>query len=240
MKTDIFQGVQRQSSNSQCLSKESFAKLSEMMYEQKFPARTYLFWEGDAANKLYFIKQGRVKITKTTDDGRQLILYMYQEGDLFGQVDCFNDSKHSFSAVVLEESTLGVIAQDELELLLWQHGELAVEFMKWMGLMHRTTQTKFRDLLMFGKPGALCSTLIRLGNSYGTSMGDSIYIEKKITNSELGEMIGATRECVNRMLGDLKKAKAIAFDNGHIVIKNLQYLRDICQCENCPINICRI
>ena len=78
--------------------------------------------------------------------------------------------------------------------------------MKWMGIHHRITQTKFRDLMMYGKPGALTSTLIRLSNTYGQHQADdTILINKKITHTDLSNMIGATRESVNRMLSDLRK-----------------------------------
>lgn len=226
--------------NTDCFSEENLLKLKEIMYDHKIAAGSYLFWEGDAADKLYFIKQGRVKITKSSDEGKSFILYMYGDGDLFGQLDPFHNSLHNFNAEVIEDSVIGIIQQKDLETLLWQHGDLAIEFMKWMGLMHRMTQTKFRDLMMFGKPGALCSTLIRLSNSYGAREGNRIHITKKLTNSELADMIGATRESVNRMLSEFKKMNVISMDNNNLVIENIDYLKTICQCENCPKDMCRI
>lgn len=226
--------------NTDCFSEESMNKLKEIMYEHKMTAGSYLFWEGDVADNLYFINQGRVKITKSSDDGKSFILYMYGKQDMYGQLDPFHSSIHSFNGEVMEDSVIGIIQQKDLEVLLWQHGDLAVEFMKWMGLMHRMTQTKFRDLMMFGKPGALCSTLIRLSNSYGQYRGNEILITKKLTNSELADMIGATRESVNRMLSDLKKQEVVSFENNYIVIKNINYLKEVCQCENCPKDMCRI
>ncbi|KIL41677.1 regulatory protein [Gordoniibacillus kamchatkensis] len=227
--------------NTICFSEGNLSKLKEIMYVSNISAGAHLYWEGDRADKLYFLHKGRVRITKSTDDGKQLIIYMHQAGDLFGQVDPVQESIHSFGAEVIEDASVGILQQKDLEVLLWQHGDLAVEFMKWMGLMHRLTQTKFRDLMLFGKPGALCSLLIRLGNTYGIDQQETrISISKKLTNSELADMIGTTRESVNRILGDLKKAGAICYENGHIVISDIHYLRDICHCEDCPKSICRI
>lgn len=222
------------------LSKESFEKLESIMYVRNVEKGTCLFWEGDPADKLYFVMHGRVKTTKTSDSGRALTLYLHQKGDLLGQVDPFKESVHSFSAEVTEDAKVGVIQCKDLEVLLWQHGDLAVEFMKWMGLMHRLTQTKFRDLMMFGKTGALCSLLIRLGNSYGQEKNGKIYIGLKMNNTEMADMIGATRESVNRMLSDLKKEGVVDNVDGQFVINNLAYLRDVCHCENCPKEICRM
>jgi CRP/FNR family transcriptional regulator len=226
--------------NTDCFSEGNLSRLKEIMYVGHFPAGAQLYWEGDPADKLYFLYKGKVRITKSTNDGKQLIIYMHQEGDMFGQVDSVDGSSHSFGAEVMEDATVGIVQQKDLEMLLWRHGDLAVEFMRWMGLMHRLTQTKFRDLMLFGKPGALCSLLIRLGNTYGSEEEEGILITKKLTNSELASMIGTTRESVNRILGDLKKAGAISYEHGHIVIRDILYLRDICHCENCHKDICRI
>ena len=210
------------------------------MKDRIIPEGSHLFWEGDLSDKLYYIKRGRIKLTKSTDEGKELILYMYQTGDLVGQADLFFSTKHSFNAEILEESEVGVIEHKDLEMLICQHSEFSIDFMKWMGIHHRLTQTKFRDLMLYGKPGALCSTLIRLGNTYGEKQGNNILINKKVTHTDLSNMIGATRESVNRMLSDLRKKDAVEYDGGLIVIKNLAMLQEICHCELCPNEICRI
>lgn len=215
-------------------------KIKEIMYEIKVQSGLYLFNEGDKADKLYYIYEGQINLTKVTDEGNPFILFKYEDGDLFGQLEPFIDSIHSFNAEVTKNSTIGVIYWDDLELLLNEHGELAVEFMKWMGLQLRMTQARLRDLLLFGKLGALCSQLIRLNNQYGQPYGEYHIISKRFTNATLAEMIGSTREVVNRMLGRLRKEGIISYENGCIVLKDINYLRDICQCENCPMDICRI
>ncbi|MEI7025027.1 Crp/Fnr family transcriptional regulator [Paenibacillus sp. y28] len=222
------------------ISKENFERLKSIMYIKEVKKGSYLFWEGDLAQKLYFVISGRVRILKSSDTGRDLTMYLHQSGDLFGQVDPFQDSVHSFSAEAMEDSEIGIIQRKDLEVLLWQHGDLAIEFMKWMGLMHRLTQTKFRDLMMFGKMGALCSLLIRLSNSYGTAREKEIFIDLKLSNTEMADMIGSTRESVNRMLSDLRKENVVEYQDGHILIRDLDYLRNVCQCENCPRELCRM
>jgi len=227
-------------SNTGVFTPDNLNKIKSISYELHAQAGSYLYWEGDPADRIYYLIKGQVRITKTTDDGKQLTLYLFQNQDLFGQLDSLQASIHSFNAEIVENSVIGVIQLSDLEVLLWQHGDLAVEFMQWMGLMHRTTQTKFRDLLLFGKPGALCSVLIRLSNSYGKKHGEDIIIPLRLTNTELAEMIGATRESVNRMLSEFKKLNIIEYDKNLLVIKNLLYLRELCHCENCPGNICRM
>ncbi|WIV18083.1 Crp/Fnr family transcriptional regulator [Paenibacillus polygoni] len=233
--------LEKTEGNTNCFSKENLNRLFDSMKERTFPQGSHLFWEGDTADKLFYIKKGRIKVTKSTDEGKELIMYIHQDGDMTGHADPFFSSRHSFSAEALEESEVGIIETADLELLIGLYGDFAIDFMKWMGIYHRITQTKFRDLMMYGKQGALCSTLIRLGNTYGEQLADgSIRINKKLTHTDLSNMIGATRESVNRMLGELRKKGSLAYEGGYIIIRELNSLREICRCEQCPIEICRI
>ncbi|GAE35187.1 helix-turn-helix domain-containing protein [Halalkalibacter akibai] len=59
-------------------------------------------------------------------------------------------------------------------------------------------------------------------------------------NGELGEYIGATRESVNRMLSDLRSKEILSQDKGYLIVRNLEELKQICHCENCPLEICRM
>lgn len=225
------------------ISEENFNHLKTIMYTKKMEAGAYLFWEGDTADYLYYIRSGRVKLMKSTEDGKDMIMSIMQKGDLIMEMGGFNESLHQFSAEVLSDAEIGVIQRKDLEILLYRHGDFALEFMSWMSLMHRTTQSKFRDLLLYGKTGALASTLIRLCNSYGTATPEGIRIDLKLTNAELADMIGATRESVNRMLSDMKSAGTLAMKSGQITVKKLSDLRQTCNCPTfpaCPLEICRI
>ncbi|MBN2982063.1 Crp/Fnr family transcriptional regulator [Cohnella algarum] len=223
-----------------CFSADSFAKLQSIMYRKTIEKGTVLFWEGDPADKLLFVRSGRLRITKTSDNGRHITLYLLQNGDLYGQPDPSGKPVHSFNAEVIEPGEIGLIQMADLEVLLWQHGDFAIEFMKWMGLMHRMTQTKFRDLMLYGKSGALCSLLIRLCNSNGVPDSDGTLISLKINHTELADMIGASRECVNRMLSEYRKENVILVKDGYLVVKDMDYLRKICRCESCPKEVCRM
>lgn len=221
-------------------TEEQFRLLSSLMQERTYSAETYLFWEGDWAENLFYVKSGHVIESKSTDDGKEFTIHNYEAGDLIGAAYPFEASRYSYTAKVVKDAEIGVINPKDLENLLLQYSDFSIAFMKWMGFHHRLLQTKLRDLMLFGKSGALCSTLIRLSNSYGESRGEDIFIHKKVTHSEISSMIGATRESVNRMLKELRLSGAIDYESGHIVVKDIEQLRDHCQCENCPTQLCRI
>lgn len=109
-----------------------------------------------------------------------------------------------------------------------------------MGAHMRKQHSKFRDLLLYGKKGALYSTLIRLANSYGKEMDGGILISVPLTNQELANYSATVRESLNRMLSELRKSDIIEYRGHLIFIKDIDYLKEAIQCENCGREICNI
>ncbi|MQR95326.1 Crp/Fnr family transcriptional regulator [Fictibacillus phosphorivorans] len=226
--------------NTDVFSKKTFQYLENLMYSKKVEKDHHLFVDNDPADRLYYLKQGQIKITKMNEEGKELVLYIFQAGDLIGELGISTESRYSYSAKATRTCEVGIIQQKDLETIIWQHGEFAVEFMRWMSNMHAITRSKFRDLMLYGKKGALCSTLIRLANSYGIMTPEGIVLSQHFTNTDLAELIGTSRETVNRMLSQFKKDGAVIISDGTIIITSLEYLKTACSCENCSIEICRI
>ncbi|MDR7000823.1 Crp/Fnr family transcriptional regulator [Neobacillus niacini] len=220
-------------------------KLTELSnavsHVRKIEKGSFLFQEGSAANELYMIKSGIVQLTKIIPDGRELTLRMCSKGDLVGELDLFTPAPvYLLSARVIESGEVAVIMKDVLEEKLSVNLPLSLEFMKWMSRQYRKTQTKFRDLVLHGKKGALYSTLIRITNSYGMKTSDGILIELQLTNQDLANFCGTSREVVNRLLSDLRKNGIISVNKGSITVHDLNFLKTEIDCEDCPIDICKI
>lgn len=201
----------------------------------------FLFQEGQDADQLYLIISGKVQISKISSDGRELTLRICGGNDICGELTLFTNSpKYLFNALMLEDGEVAIIKKSVIEKEIFQNGTLAYEFMKWMSDHFRRTQTKFRDLVLHGKKGALYSTLIRMTNSYGVQKNDGILIDLPLTNQKLGDFCGTSRESTNRILNDLRSKGIISLHKGKITVHNLQYLRDEIACENCPVAFCNI
>lgn len=202
---------------------------------------TFIFQEGMEAEEMYVILSGKVQISKITSDGRELSLRICGKNDICGELTLFTHSpKYLLSARVLEDAEIAAINKDILEKEIFQNSSLALEFLKWMSDHFRKTQTKFRDLVLNGKKGALYSILIRMTNSYGVEVQNGILIDLPLTNQELANFCGTSRESTNRILNELKKEQIISIKKSKIIVHHLQYLRDEIGCENCPKVYCSI
>lgn len=233
----------RPGSLSTVFTEEQLDLLASVMHIKKYSAGTHLFWEGDEASAVYWIIKGRVKIRKSTSEGKDLLLSILQPDDMIADIDSW-DTTHRYTAEAIDDVEVGVIPRLQLEMLMCKHGDFAYRYAMWMGLIQRKTESKLRDLLMGGKNGALASTLIRLCNSFGEHVEDGIVINIKLTNNELAELVGTTREGVNRLLASMKRDGILCNNNnGCIKVINLPALKDMAGCPlcpTCPKEICRL
>ena len=148
---------------------------------------------------------------------------------------------HSVSATAIEPTQVLALSRSQLEKLLTTSPVNMMEWMKLIQAHNLKNETRFRDLLLHGKKGALFSTLVRLSNTYGVQQENgSILINYSLTNQELANFCATSREVVNRMLNDLKNNQIISFQKGIITIHDFDFLRKEIECDNCPIDICRI
>ncbi|GIN69978.1 Crp/Fnr family transcriptional regulator [Bacillus sp. J14TS2] len=214
---------------------------SVALQEKKLMKGEYAFQEGDQADFLFMIQSGKVQIGKITPDGREITFRICKPEDFICELPLFSDpAPFTVYAKMLETGTIQIISKKDLEEQLILQPHLSIEMLKLMNIQNQQNQSKFRDLVLHGKKGALYSTLIRLTNSYGIEQKDGIMIDLSLTNQELANFCGMTREVVNRLLNELKKEKKLAIVDGHIVIYDLSFLKQEIHCENCPIEICNI
>lgn len=215
--------------------------VKSISFYRKIEKGVYLFREGSSATELFYIKSGKIQLNKVNPDGRELTLKICSGGDLISECMLFSPStKYGLDAKVIEEAEVAIIYKEGLEKKLSDNHMLALEFIKWMNIQQRKTQAKFRDLILHGKKGALYSTLIRLSNSNGISSPNGILINLPLTNQELANFCGTSREVVNRLLSELRKNNILSINKGIITIHDLEYLKIEINCENCPVEICCI
>lgn len=202
---------------------------------------SYLFRQGDQARELFIIISGKVMISKTSPDGKELTLRICGPGDLIGEYNLAEEAlSYLVDAKVIEAGEVSVYNQKRLIDKLALDSDASLALVKLTNLQYRKDQTRFRDLVLYGKKGALYSTLIRLSNSYGQKTKQGIYLDVNLTNQEIANFCATSRESVNRMLNELKRKGVIGIERGQITIFDLNYLKTEINCENCPIVLCTI
>ncbi|HLR69719.1 MAG TPA: Crp/Fnr family transcriptional regulator [Virgibacillus sp.] len=200
-----------------------------------------LFTAGEKAENIFIVRSGKIQIGKMTADGRELVLRLSKTGDIVGEIALYTGSvKYILTATALIDSEVVAINKEDLEQKLLENSKLAIEFINIITEMSLRDQTKLRDLVMYGRKGALYSTLIRLANSYGVVKNDEVFINIKLTVQELANFCGTSRESVSRLLSDLRKSHIVTTKKGYITIHDIEQLKKEINCEHCPIIMCSI
>lgn len=201
----------------------------------------HLFHEGAEAKYFYFVHTGQIRIAKSADSGRVLSLRLAHKGSIIGELPLYQSHRiYIFDAIAKTASEVYAIEYPTLERYLEQNPLLAVNMLKLMAKHMRKQHHKFRDLLLYGKKGAVYSTLIRMANSYGREEDGGILIPLEMTNQELADYSAMSRESLNRLLGDLKRDGVITYRGSFIFLRDVSYLRREIRCESCGAEDCII
>ncbi|MFD2169375.1 Crp/Fnr family transcriptional regulator [Tumebacillus lipolyticus] len=184
-----------------------------------------LFFEGDPYVAMYVVRTGKVRLTKTTPEGREIILYIRQGGEPIGAAMLFLDQPYPATAQAIEAAEIWMIPHGELEALVRENPDLSIAIIRLLGERLLQTQAQMRDLALQDKWGALISTLLRLYEEYGRQTPHGVVLDLALSHQELAKMIGSTREGVNRMMSQLKKAGILDVSRGQITIYLVEELK---------------
>ncbi|MGM7636201.1 Crp/Fnr family transcriptional regulator [Bacillus sp. Hm123] len=226
-----------------CLSlSEKFVQLFEEENTVKlFRKGDYLFQEATEAKELFLLLSGKVQISKVVPDGRELSLRICGKNDIIVEFSLFNgDTQYSYNAKALENGEALVMTKKRLEEAISSDPKLMMSWLQYTQLDNRKMQSKLRDLILHGKKGGVYSTLIRLSNTFGEQTEEGVRITVTLTNQEIANLCGTSREVVNRMFSDLRKKNVLSIEKSQLIIHNIGYLKKEIDCENCPIEICQI
>lgn len=212
-----------------------FAHLSEQELElingivklKRYPKDSLVFEEGDYGSELYFVKSGTIKISKMLEDGSEKILHFLKAGDIFAEVLIFKGGEYPGTAQAIEDSEIGIITNADLERLLKQRGDITFKIIEVMAERLRWAQYHIRDLALRDVDGRLASALLALAKDYGEATRRGRSIKLNLSQQQLANFVGASRETVARTLSSWKKQGLIEVEKQVISIIDVEGLKTI-------------
>lgn len=200
---------------------------------------TSLFQESDKVKYIYLLLTGSVSLGRSHQKGKEFTLKILDGEEILVEYQMFKDSpKYYFHAKAITECEFLMIKKEAFETFILNDQQALSALTKWLSTRYIKSQLKCQDLMINGKKGGLYSILIRLASRYGRRTKEGILIQFPLTHQELANLTYGTREVIQRMLKELREKDIILYDHQKIVIKNLNYLKQEVDCQNCPIEIC--
>jgi CRP/FNR family transcriptional regulator, cyclic AMP receptor protein len=161
-----------------------------------------LFAEGDAGDKLYIILKGKIKLTRAAHDGRENLLSVHGPGEMFGELSLFDPSPRTASATGITDATLAGLAHDDLRTFLSTRPEVAMYMLRALAQRLRRINDIKADLVFTDVPGRVAKALLDLGSRFGVQHDNGLQVNHDLTQEELAQLVGASRETVNKALAD--------------------------------------
>ncbi|EEG77866.1 Crp/Fnr family transcriptional regulator [Dethiobacter alkaliphilus] len=208
------------------LSEEDLGMVAAVMIERSYAKGSVLFMEGEQGEALFVIRQGRVKISKSTADGREQILHMLKDGDIFAEVVLFDRGPYPATAEAVEDTQCWLLRSADMEKLMQSHPLLAIKLLRVMSKRLRQAQLLVRDLALHDAYGRMAGLLLRFARREGKQTKDGIVLELDLTRQEMASMIGTSRETVARILSRFQKDGVLTLDKQRIVLLDEEKLRE--------------
>ncbi|SDE22043.1 CRP-like cAMP-activated global transcriptional regulator [Sporomusa acidovorans DSM 3132] len=206
------------------LTPDDLAAINKVTIERRYKKNMIIFMEDEPGEGFHYVKSGKVKITKMTQDGREHILNILGAGEVFAEVLLFNRGPYPATAVALEDSVIGIIKNSDLEHVVSQNTRIALHIIRVMSKKLIHAQMKIKTLALSDTYSRTAQILLHLSGQYGRPVAGGIRIDVDMTRQELANLVGTTRETVSRILSSMKRDKVIDFSEQQIIVVNEEKL----------------
>ena len=194
----------------------------------KFKKKESIFSEGDPSDWLYVVIKGKVKITKLSQSGREIILEIISPMDFFGGVAVMRGFPYPANAVAMDDAELLKISRSNLMRILDRFPNLMYCMAMNIGDRIKVSHEALKNIAIEKVESRIASMLIKLADKAGTKTDGAVVIDMKLTKQDLAEMVGTTVETSIRTMSKFKKLGIVSEKGGSITIKDINKLKALC------------
>ncbi len=220
MDTDVL----RQAPLFSALNDEAAAALHSSMTSVKLRRGEVLFHEGDTGDKLYIVADGKVKLGRSSADGRENLLAILGPGQMFGELSLFDPGPRSATVTAVTDTIFLSLSHEDL--LRWLDGRpgVANSLLSQLASRLRRANDVVADLVFSDVPGRVAKALLDLADRFGRTADDGVHVHHDLTQEELAQLVGASRETVNKALADFASRGWLRLEPRSVVLMDIDRL----------------
>jgi CRP-like cAMP-binding protein len=207
------------------LSADELEVLADSLLRRRYAKGQAVFHQGEAGTSLYLIESGAVKILITTPEGKGLVLRLLGPGDFFGELSLLDGEPRSADAIAQEPCELLLLRREDFLRFLEARPTVAARLLAAVSRRLRYTSRQAQETAFLDVPARLARVLLELVEVRGQPVDAGQQIASFPTQTELAEMVGATRESVNKWLGAYERQGLIRRERGSVLVLKPDELR---------------
>src|SRR3954468_17215057 len=171
------------------LDDDAATALSAALTSREVVRGHVVFSEGDPGDRLFVVLDGKVKISRTANDGRENLLTVLGPGEMFGELSLFDPGPRTATATAVTRSRLASLDHDDLRPLLLDRPGVSVHLLGALAQRLRRTNEAMADLVFSDVPGRVAKALLDLSEKFGTAEGDVVRVRHDLTQEELAQLV---------------------------------------------------
>lgn len=209
------------------VSETTQREINGLFAEEKYGRDDYIFFEGDVPEWFHIVKEGRVKLVKHSDTGKDVILQVFVPGDMFGETALFDHKPYATSAQAMEPSAILKLSRKDFFYFFGRHPFVATEMIMELGRQLREAHNTIKSLAVDRVEQRLANILIKLAEKLGAPEGGGTLLNLSLTRQDLADMAGTTVETAIRVMSRFTKTRIIKPVDGKILILKPKALQKI-------------
>jgi CRP-like cAMP-binding protein len=206
------------------LDEAAAISLRASMDTVKIAKGSILFKEGDDGEHLYVIIDGKLKLGTSSGDGRENLLSILGPGEMFGELSLFDPGPRTSTATAVTDAKLLSLSHEKVIPWLKQNPEVSLQLLTRLSQRLRRTNEAVGDLVFSDVPGRVAKALIDLGDRFGKTSPEGLLVNHDLTQEELAQLVGASRETVNKALADFAGRGWLKLDGRSVLITDVERL----------------
>ena len=177
-----------------------------------------LFHEGEPGDRLYVVREGKIKLGRRSSDGRENLLAVLGPGEMFGELSLFDPGPRTATATVVADAVVLELGHADLVQWLQERPAVAQQLLQALARRLRRTNEALADLVFSDVPGRVAKALLDLSTRFGETVDEGIRVAHDLTQEELAQLVGASRETVNKALADFASRAWLRLDGKSVII----------------------
>ncbi|MDT7760469.1 MAG: family transcriptional regulator, cyclic receptor protein [Mycobacterium sp.] len=198
--------------------------LAQQLRPVDFPRGHRVFAEGEPGDRLYIVITGKVKIGRCSPDGHENLLTILGPSDMFGELSIFDPGPRTSSATTITKVRAVSMDRETVRAWIANRPETAERLLRVLARQVRRTTNDLSDLIFTDVPGRVARQLLQLARRFGTQEHGGLRVTHDLTQEEIAQLVGASRETVNKTLSDFAHRGWIRLDGKSVLISDTERL----------------
>lgn len=209
------------------LSAEELGFIARCSKMSKLKKGDIIFFQGEPSFDVYFLKEGRVKLSRMNFEGREITLAILDKGEILGELSAYSEEHRNVQAQAMEESIVCMMKKSDFLDVLHRSPQLNFKLTKFIVFRRLQIESKIDQLIFNDVPTRLAGLLLSLIEQYGEKEPRGIRFRIKLSHQEIGNLIGATRETVSALMAHWKKCGFVDSEGRRVIVTDPESLRKV-------------